>query len=86
MVLQRINRWIDLGQIQSGLFYNQILYCQSANRFGVHRSTISRLHQRFLTTLQAEWRQIPQATIGTVRSMRRRCTSVRDADGGFCRF
>jgi hypothetical protein len=33
------------------------------------------------------WRQIPQATIRTlVRSMRRRCTSVRSADGGHCRL
>jgi hypothetical protein len=82
MVLQRINLWVDLGEIQSGLSYNQIVYYPSANRFGVHRSTIS----RFRTTLQAEWRQIPQATIRTVRSMKRRCTSVRDADGGYCRF
>jgi hypothetical protein len=72
MILQRINRWVDLGQIQSGLSYNQILYYQSANRFGVHRSTISPLHQRFRTTLQAECRQVPQATIRTIRSMRRR--------------
>jgi hypothetical protein len=76
-IVQRINRWVDLGEIQSGLSYNQILYYQSANRFGVRRSTISRLHQRFRTTLQAEWRPIPQATIRTVRSMRRRCTSVK---------
>jgi hypothetical protein len=71
MILQRIIRWVDLGQIQSGLSYNQTLYYQSANRCGVHWSTISRLHQRFRTTLHAEWRQIPQATIRTVRSMRR---------------
>jgi hypothetical protein len=86
MVLQRINLWVDLGEIQSGLSYIKILYYPSANRFGVHRSTISRHHQRFRTTLQAEWRQIPHATIRTVRSMKRRCTYVRDADGGYCRF
>jgi IS30 family transposase len=67
MFLQRNNRWIDLGQIQSGLSYKQ-----SANRFGVHRSTISRFHQRFRTKLRSEWRQFPQATVRTVRSMRRR--------------
>jgi hypothetical protein len=79
IVLQRNNRWVDLAQIQTGLSYKQ-----SANLFGVHRSTIYRLHQRFRTTLPAEWRQIPQATIRTVRSMRQRCTSVRGADGGHC--
>jgi hypothetical protein len=78
--MQWFDKWVDLGQIQPGLSYKP-----SANLYGVHRSTFSRLHQRFRTTLQAEWRQIPLATIRTVRSIRRRCKSVRDADGGHCR-
>lgn len=45
MVLQRNRRWMALGFIQAGVSYRQV-----ANRFGVHRSTIFRLHQRYRTT------------------------------------
>lgn len=45
MVLQRNRRWMALGQIQAGVSYQRV-----ANLYGVHRSTISRLHQRYRAT------------------------------------
>jgi IS30 family transposase len=63
MVLQRNNRWVALGQIQAGLSNQQI-----ANRFDVHRSTISRLHQRFGTTGTVNDRRRPgQRRVTTTR-------------------
>jgi IS30 family transposase len=52
MILQRNNRLVVLEHIQAGLSYQQI-----ANGFGVDRSTISRIHQRFHTTGTVNYRR-----------------------------